>query len=107
MPTAPKTFRPAGYEQQQRAKQQLHGQDEYRRFIKTATWQKFRETMKHILPMICAVCGTHEQRMILDHKIPVTGPNDPSVLDPEAVQWLCQPCHNRKTMDDKRKGLTR
>ena len=62
-------------------------------------WRRFRLWFASVVPAICVWCshaGPSEQ-MHLDHKVPLTGPDDPLRLDPNAVQWLCETCHNKKT----------
>lgn len=73
-------------------------------------WRQFRMLHASMVPAICEailpsgkVCGHAgaSDEMHLDHKIPVTGPNDPSFMSHDAVQWLCESCHARKTaMED-------
>jgi 5-methylcytosine-specific restriction protein A len=33
---------------------------------------------------------------VVDHIVPVTGPDDPTFFEPNAHQALCETCHNRK-----------
>jgi len=37
---------------------------------------------------------------VLDHIVPVTGPNDPSFYVPEGHQLLCARCHDRKRQSE-------
>lgn len=46
----------------------------------------------------CAVCGS-TKRLILDHKH--ERKDGGADLDPANLEWLCQPCHNRKTAEAK------
>jgi 5-methylcytosine-specific restriction enzyme A len=62
-------------------------------------WQRFRESHADLVPPVCVRCdfAGKSDEMQLDHKIPVTGPDDPRFLDHSAVQWLCEACHSKKT----------
>jgi 5-methylcytosine-specific restriction protein A len=62
-------------------------------------WRKLRRLVAAERPAICVRCGRADvsRRMHLDHIRPLAagGSNDPDNL-----QWLCQPCHNRKTKEE-------
>ncbi len=60
-----------------------------------ARWGRFREMYLAEYPL-CAVCGRGAQEV--HHRVPVTGPDDPSFFDPSAVVGLCKPCHSAETM---------
>ena len=49
----------------------------------------------------CAQHGRIVRANVLDHIVPVMGPNDPRFFDPANLQWLCdgrhgEGCHDRK-----------
>lgn len=64
---------------------------------------------QQILPVTpCALCNTLEDPMSLDHVRPIahaTRTGDPRAYVraflPGNLQWLCVPCHHRKTANDK------
>lgn len=87
--------------------QREHNDDPYRQFLRSQTWRNFRELMKLQIPMVCAVCGVHEDVMVLDHKRPVSGPDDPRALDADEVQWLCKVHDGEKTRRDMMEGTVR
>jgi 5-methylcytosine-specific restriction protein A len=73
------------------------------------TWQRFRAWYAARVPAICAgkladgsLCGRPgpSPEMHLDHILPLD--QGGARLDPDNVQWLCQACHNRKTMKENR-----
>lgn len=61
------------------------------RFYQSPEWAEARRRQPD---RWCAVCGT-TKRLILDHK--VERKDGGADLDPANLEWLCQPCHNRKT----------
>lgn len=74
-----------------------------------ARWKKRRDSFlrKHPLCAMCERSGKTEAANTVDHIIPVSGPGDPLFWDERNWQSLSTDCHNRKTAEDKRKGLTR
>lgn len=44
----------------------------------------------------CAKQGRPVLATVLDHISPVSGPDDPRFYDPQALQVLCESCHNAK-----------
>ena len=71
-----------------------------------AVWQRFREHIANIRPPICVHCGIAlpGRHMHLDHKKAIDGINDPGRLDEDNVQWLCLPCHTKKTVKEDGAG---
>jgi HNH endonuclease. len=44
----------------------------------------------------CAAIGLYVAASVVDHIVPVTGPDDPTFFTPQAHQALCETCHNIK-----------
>jgi len=66
-------------------------------FYKSPEWAQARRDQPN---KWCVVCGV-TQRLILDHK--VERKDGGADLDPANLEWLCLPCHNRKTAQAKAK----
>jgi 5-methylcytosine-specific restriction protein A len=81
-----------------------------------ARWQRYREWFLAQYP-ICgdrplgapvttdSVCRAERHptpASVVDHIIPVTGPNDPTFYVPECHQALCAPCHDAKRSRESR-----
>lgn len=45
---------------------------------------------------VCAAKGLIVPGRVVDHIIPVTGPDDPRFYDQANHQYLCDRCHNAK-----------
>lgn len=45
---------------------------------------------------LCAKVGLLVKATVVDHIVPVTGPDDPTFYRPECHQALCERCHNVK-----------
>lgn len=72
-----------------------------------ARWRRYRERfLRRPENMLCA-CGCGRLSTDVDHRIPVTGPDDPKFWDPSNHVALTHECHSRKTREDMAKGLTR
>ncbi|WP_079479710.1 HNH endonuclease signature motif containing protein [Halobacillus salinus] len=71
-----------------------------RRFYNSKQWRKCRAAyIATVLGGICEGCGK-KPGYIVDHIEPITPDNiaDPAItLNHENLQYLCTPCHNRKT----------
>lgn len=57
-------------------------------------WQAYSKAYLEEHPF-CVQCG--QPSCQTDHKIPVSGPDDPLFWDPENHQALCRTCHSSKT----------
>jgi 5-methylcytosine-specific restriction protein A len=68
-------------------------------------WMKLRKMFLNSSP-ICA-CGCGQGAQVVDHIIPVNGADDPKFYEWDNLQSLTIECHNRKTQEDKKKGLTK
>ena len=51
---------------------------------------------------VCAADGAIVAGTVLDHIVPVTGPDDPRFFQPDELQLLCESCHNRKRQREKK-----
>lgn len=56
---------------------------------------------------MCEKEGRVEAAEMVDHVIPVSGPDDPLFWDESNWQPLSNSCHGKKTIEDRKKGLTR
>jgi len=67
-------------------------------------WRRYTLLFKKQHPL-CAECerqGRVTPVYLVDHIIPVTGPDDPLFWDPENHQGLCEQCHNiKRATEDK------
>lgn len=64
-----------------------------------ARWQRYRKQYLHENPW-CCMCndnGLIVPAIIVDHRMPVSGPNDPLFWDTNNHQGLCDDCHRHKT----------
>jgi len=62
-------------------------------------WRSFRAIVLERRP-VCAGCarvGVVRAATVVDHIVPVSGPDDPTFLRFDAVQPLCVACHGKKT----------
>lgn len=69
----------------------------WRRWYKTARWQRLRWAALERDAFTCAYCGKMEDdtsQLVGDHRVPVRGIAD-RMWDLENVQTLCKPCHDR------------
>jgi phage terminase large subunit-like protein len=60
-------------------------------------WKKVRDAYLAEFPL-CEVCSTPDNPVIatlVHHDPPVTGPDDPGFFDPDRLQSICPPCHQR------------
>lgn len=59
-------------------------------------WRKLRawHLSRHPLCVYCQQLGRVTPATVVDHIKPITGKNDPTRLDPTALQSLCAPCHD-------------
>ena len=65
----------------------------------TYEWSKASKRYRQANPL-CAICeakGILKLNNCVDHKIPVTGPDDPLFWDETNWQGLCTSCHSEKT----------
>lgn len=58
-------------------------------------WQQYSKEYRRQHP-ICSDCERAATELV-DHKQPVTGPDDPLFWDPTNHQGLCWSCHSKKT----------
>ena len=74
----------------------------------TPRWQRYANQFLSSNPL-CVLCPPGDRRpaSAVDHIIPVSSGSDPIFWDATNHQPVCQSCHSRKTVDDRRKGLTR
>jgi len=97
MPTRPKTFRNKQHVEVrvQQERERVRGKNE----IYNYAWRKLRNRFIHENPLCveCLKVGITEAATDIDHIIPLTGVNDPTRLDPSALQALCHVCHSKKT----------
>jgi hypothetical protein len=65
----------------------------------SARWRRFRAIQLAHSPLCeaCARGGITRVATEVDHRRPVTGPDDPTFLSFAAVASLCHTCHARKT----------
>ena len=69
-----------------------------KKFYKSARWRKCRESYIQSVFGMCEHCD--KPGYIVDHiiEININNINDPNItLNHENLQYLCTPCHNRKT----------
>ncbi len=94
MPDKPKTFRMVTRQARPREHRASASDRGYDR-----TWQKLARAFldEHPLCVMCLDAGRSVSATQVDHKIPITGKDDPSRLDPRALQALCDSCHSKKT----------
>lgn len=72
------------------------------------TWHKLRESYvkQHPLCEDCEQDGLTVPVDEVDHIIPINGPNDPLLLDPQNLRSRCKACHVKKTrMDGRIRGM--
>lgn len=50
----------------------------------------------------CAAAGLYVAASVVDHIVPVTGPDDPTFYEPQAHQALCKSCHDKKRQRERR-----
>ena len=75
----------------------------------TRRWNEYTHIFLQEHPL-CAMCEKQdiiEAADVVDHIIPVHGPNDPNFWEPRNHQALSYACHALKTRDDIKRGLTR
>lgn len=102
MPDAPKTRL-----QRQRASRTLPPSRRRESACKrgyTRTWKKLRDAHLHQHPL-CRMCkdqGRLVAAECVDHIKPISGRDDPRLLDQHNLQALCLSCHNVKTGREKR-----
>ena len=71
-----------------------------------ARWQRYRKSYLSRHPL----CVMHQERgevvaaTVVDHIIPVNGPNDPLFWDEDNHQSLCRDCHTYKTREIDHRG---
>ncbi|PGB51835.1 HNH endonuclease [Bacillus anthracis] len=74
-------------------------------FYRSKAWERLREQALMRDKGLCLQCKNNRKIKVadmVDHIIPIKV--DPSVkLKLENLQSLCNPCHNRKTAEDKKK----
>ena len=82
-----------------------------------ARWGHYRQTFRALYPLCgmrppgapetadsrCAAAGRVEPMYVVDHIVPVTGPDDPTFDDPRNHQALCERCHNAKRQREARR----
>jgi 5-methylcytosine-specific restriction protein A len=71
-----------------------------------ARWARYRAMFLREHPL-CADCerdGIVEAAVIVDHIVPVHGPDDQNFWPSENHQPLCIDCHAKKTGRERRKG---
>lgn len=102
MPNAPRTFRPAGY--QQREKAWASRQAPGRGWYNTARWRKLREMQlaEHPLCEECERKGNVMPANECDHITPHNWNEDAFWDGP--FQSLCKPCHSQKTKREQLMG---
>lgn len=69
-----------------------------KRFYKSSAWQKCRQSYIYSAHGLCEHC--EGPGYIVDHiiEINIENVNDPDItLNHENLQYLCTPCHNKKT----------
>lgn len=67
-------------------------------------WTEYSRQFRRDHPL-CATCLTMQRRSpstLVDHVIPVTGPDDPLFWDERNHQALCRACHAAKTAREGR-----
>jgi 5-methylcytosine-specific restriction enzyme A len=75
----------------------------------TAAWRAARDAHLEAHPF-CVSClerGIERKAREVDHRPPITGPDDPGLLDPSRFRSACRSCHATTTHEDRRRGLTR
>lgn len=73
-----------------------------KKFYKSKAWQKCRASYIQKVFGICEHCG--KPGYIVDHieEITPNNINDPDItLNHDNLQYLCTPCHNKKTFGDQ------
>ena len=72
-------------------------------FYRSREWASMRRKAKETMLARCAICGTIDGRMDLDH---IQSIQEAPWLKREMsnVQWLCVRCHSRKTATEARRG---
>ena len=82
----------------------------------TSRWARFSRNYRTIYPLCgmrapqaprtddskCLSEGRATAAQVVDHIVPVSGPNDPSFYDLSKLQSLCHECHNIKRQKEKR-----
>jgi 5-methylcytosine-specific restriction protein A len=67
-----------------------------------SAWQKYSRRYRYEHPY-CEECGKIAE--CVDHKRPISGPDDPGMWDEKNHRSLCWSCHSRKTVTTDRRGL--
>lgn len=79
----------------------------WRRWYKTARWQRLRESVLIRDMFTCRKCGRIESdtsQLVGDHKLPHRG--DAYLFwDPDNVECLCKSCHDRIKQAEERRGI--
>ncbi|MCC2248845.1 HNH endonuclease [Virgibacillus sp. AGTR] len=88
------------YKQYEKIRTSTDGGRTYKRFYDTKEWKSLRYQAMLRDGFICVCCG--REAKIGDHIIPTKVSWDLR-LDINNVQSLCFECHNKKTLEDKRK----
>lgn len=98
MPNRPAIFHPKGPKKAARPSYDTRRGSAHRRGY-NRNWEAFSEWYRsqHPFCVMCEADGNLVAAECVDHKIPVTGPDDPSFFLEEAVQSLCWSCHSVKT----------
>ncbi len=55
----------------------------------------------------CAAVGRLEPASVVDHIVPVYGPDDPTFYEDHAMQSLCATCHNAKRQREQQLAVRR
>ncbi len=78
-------------------------------------WARYRAKFLHNYPLCgdrpqfapetkdseCAAAGLYIAASVVDHIVPVTGPDDPTFYEPQAHQALCKSCHDKKRQRER------
>lgn len=78
---------------------------EYKRFYDSKEWKSLRYQVLLESGFLCKICldnGVYSEAEIGDHIIPTKVRWDLR-LDRDNVQGVCKECHNKKTLEDKKK----
>ncbi len=111
MPLKPQQHRPAGAGNVHQHKPAGNRLSSHARGY-GSRWQKFRLIFLAAHPLCecgpdCCPGGCNLGATEVDHRRPVTGPDDPGFYDEANLQALAEACHSRKTAKDKRAGRCR
>lgn len=88
---------------------QARDRQEWRRWYKTARWQKLRWSVLVRDLFTCQRCGTLEgdtSRLVADHKVKHGG-EELRFFDADGLQTLCSPCHNSAKQKEERQAYLR